>query len=284
MTKPSNPDYHWTAAQMRAFLEVLAETGLIGEACDSVNKSRRSAYNLRFRDQGRAFALGWEAALLVARATLADMLMERAIKGYSIKTRRDPETHETETVRIDNRCGMGMLRRLDAMTGWGVAPQAGSDAALARIIAQDFWRFLELVEAGGEGSEAALFVAARTAAAAPDIVSGCELADDEVEKEEEILSTKEQAERMHVWWSELHNEFLTNYPPPEIFDGFENGDFGSPDYHRTLSPQEERCQWEIGMLLAEPLRREGCIARDRWFSFPDRLRPVIEKVIEAAAA
>lgn len=292
MTQPSNPDYHWNPAQMRAFLEALAETGVISAACEAVGKSRRAAYNLRFRAEGRAFAMGWDAALLVARACLADTLMERALVGFAVVSQRDAETGTTTTQRIDNRCAMGMLGRLDRMTGLGMAPEPGSDAALARIVAQDFWHFLDLVEQGGAGSEAALFVAARSPATAPE----CELAEDwdddwdddgaeeAAEEEEQDTSPLAQAARMHVWWDDFTETHLTNFPPPDGFAGYQSCDFGGPDYYRELSRDEILAQMEIGILLAEPLRQAGERARERWFSFPDRLRPVISQALEKVAA
>jgi hypothetical protein len=63
-------DYRWTPACQRAFLEELACSGSVRAACAHVAKSPRAAYGLRFRRDGAALALGWDAAILIARAVV----------------------------------------------------------------------------------------------------------------------------------------------------------------------------------------------------------------------
>jgi hypothetical protein len=46
-----------------AFMEALAETGIVEEACRRVGMSRTSADNLRHRPCGAPFRRAWEAAL-----------------------------------------------------------------------------------------------------------------------------------------------------------------------------------------------------------------------------
>lgn len=274
MTQPTNPDYHWTPANMRAFLEALAETGLVGEACDAAGKSRRAAYNLRFRPEGRAFAFGWEAALLVARAALADTLMERAIAGYKVTTVRDPDTHTSTAERFDTRGGMRLLERLDRMTGLGTAPEAGSDAALARIVAQDFWRFLDLVEAGGQGAETALFLAARTppdgARAEDENAPDCELADEDGDPDPDLTRKvdrpEEAAARLCVRFSDYHDMLVTDFPPPEGFDGFESETFGDEGYCRALTAEEAETHERILARDLAPFRAAADAARERWLA------------------
>jgi hypothetical protein len=48
------PDYHWSPANQRAFLETLAITGNASHAAQAVSMSKHSAYRLRFRRDGRA--------------------------------------------------------------------------------------------------------------------------------------------------------------------------------------------------------------------------------------
>ena len=96
------PTYHWTLASQRGFLECLAETGSVAQACASVSMSRRSAYNLRFRKDGAAFRLGWEAAILMARDCLADELLARAIDGVREESERYPETGRMVKIKADS--------------------------------------------------------------------------------------------------------------------------------------------------------------------------------------
>ena len=148
------PTYHWTPASQRGFLECLAETGSVAQACASVSMSRRSAYNLRFRKDGAAFRLGWEAAILMARDCLADELLARAIDGVREESERNPETGRMVKIKTDSRLGMSVLARLDKMA------EAGGPAthARARIASQDFAGFLDLVEDGGDADDVEAFV------------------------------------------------------------------------------------------------------------------------------
>ena len=65
-------DYHWTPALERSFVEGLAETGSVTEACRGVSMSRRAAYDRRRRGGGLAFRVGWDAAVLLSRDVVAD--------------------------------------------------------------------------------------------------------------------------------------------------------------------------------------------------------------------
>ncbi|MFC3443381.1 hypothetical protein ACFOKF_19695 [Sphingobium rhizovicinum] len=132
----------WSPARQRRFLETLAASGVVQLACESVRITGRSAYNLRNRRDGAAFRLGWDAAILIARARLADDLLARAIMGCTETVRRDEGNFEVTRHRHDNRLAMSMLSRLDRMAD---SPAEGTDAALARVVAQDFVAFLDLI-------------------------------------------------------------------------------------------------------------------------------------------
>ncbi|MCP1468671.1 hypothetical protein J3E64_000338 [Sphingobium sp. OAS761] len=132
----------WSPARQRLFLETLAATGVITTACDAAHISPRSAYALRIRRDGAAFRLGWDAAILIARARLADELLARALTGHEEVIRKDADAGEITRHRHDNRLAMSMLSRLDRMAD---TPPEGSDAALARVVAQDFAAYLDLI-------------------------------------------------------------------------------------------------------------------------------------------
>lgn len=132
----------WSPARQRRFLEVLASSGVIMLACEAVRITARSAYALRTRHDGAAFRLGWDAAILIARARLATDLLSRAIMGNEETIRKDPDNYEITRHRHDNRLAMSMLARLDRMAD---SPAEGSDAALARVVAQDFAAYLDML-------------------------------------------------------------------------------------------------------------------------------------------
>jgi hypothetical protein len=132
----------WSPARQRLFLETLAATGIITAACNAAQISTRAAYTLRIRRDGAAFRLGWDAAILIARARLADDLLARALNGHEEVIRKDADGNEITRHRHDNRLAMSMLARLDRMAD---SPPEGSDAALARVVAQDFAAYLDLI-------------------------------------------------------------------------------------------------------------------------------------------
>jgi hypothetical protein len=53
----------WTVERQADFLGMLAETGSVIGACETVGISRKSAYQLRARPGAESFAAAWDAAL-----------------------------------------------------------------------------------------------------------------------------------------------------------------------------------------------------------------------------
>lgn len=264
---PSEYDYRWSPACQINFLTCLSETGSIAQAADAAGKSRRAAYNLKFRSDGAAFRIGWDAAILMARATLADTLMERALSGQEDVTVRDPDTNTITRHRVDNRLGMSLLSRLDRMAETPEGPHHSStETAIARLVSQDFEAFLALIERGGAGAEAALFIAAR----APDdpgdaeAHAQCEL-EDEALTVTPIVEEEEWGGKVDFWSEE--SGWHTSFPPPPGFEGEEYENFGDPEYERALSPAEAAVHLAR---VAEKKARDTAIAaaeRDAYFGF-----------------
>lgn len=100
----------WTGEAMAKFLETLAGTGIVIEACDAASKSSTAAYALRRREP--LFAEAWETALGIARDRLADTLLARSIEGNVEQIIKDGEI-VAEKHFIDNRLGLAVLKRLD---------------------------------------------------------------------------------------------------------------------------------------------------------------------------
>ncbi len=257
----------WTPERQRIFLEVLAETGSVVQACDACTLSPRSAYNLRWRRDGASFRLGWEAAILIARARLVDTLMERAIEGQEDVMVKDRDANTVTRHRHDNRLAMSMLSRLDRMAD--VDPASESGTASAQIISQDFETFLTLIETGADSAAAAAFIAERKPLPKHDNADGRESDDD-----------NEQCELQHyhlarsgksLWYSDIHDELRTNFPPPAGFDRTnEDGEFGYEGYSRTLSVDEYQAYLSEIELEIAPKRASESIARDAFFGMPQR--------------
>lgn len=71
----------WSEAKQRAFIEVLADTGVVDEAADHVGMSVQSCYRLRRAPGAEAFAAAWNAAIQQAALRLVDLAFDRAING-----------------------------------------------------------------------------------------------------------------------------------------------------------------------------------------------------------
>jgi len=95
---------------MAKFLETLAETGIVLEACEMAGKSKQGAYALRRRNP--LFAQAWELALGNARDQLADTLLGRSLEGNVEQIIKDGEV-VAEKHFLDNRLGLAILKRLD---------------------------------------------------------------------------------------------------------------------------------------------------------------------------
>src|SRR6218665_1985396 len=131
---PSQRIAGWSGEKQAMFLQAVAEGLSVDQACLLVGLSKQSAYAFRLSPRGQQFSIGWQAALLRSRDTLADLLMERAYHG-NVETITRPDGSEIERHRIDNRLGMAMLTRLDRM-----ADRAAKETphAAARLAAQEF--------------------------------------------------------------------------------------------------------------------------------------------------
>ncbi|MGQ0660178.1 MAG: hypothetical protein ACT4N3_04850 [Sphingosinicella sp.] len=147
----------FTPDRQRLFLDILAACGVVADAARAAGVCRDTVYAFRNRPEARAFLLAWDAALLLARARMSDELMSRALNGCIDRLYRDGEL-VAERHRHDNRLAMAVLSRLDRQ-----AEGLGEGAAVARIIGQDWERFLGIVESGG--GEAAQYLAERAPAA-----------------------------------------------------------------------------------------------------------------------
>lgn len=298
---PAPASYHWTPRLQRDFLESFATTGSVKISAAKVGMSPSAVYQLKQRPEGAAFKLGCAAALLIARGRLVDELLDRAIWGQedTAEILREEGRSFAKRRRLDARLGLAMLARLDRMVD--TRARAGEEM-LAQIIAGDWAAFLTLFDVAETGAETgagpampdgtapetgnagvhstplALWLAARDNRANPlaALWNGTTIANEVAQfsacsgLEHEAGSTHgNDVADMHVWHDEQHDEWRTNFPPPEGFVGIEEGDFGDEDYERTLDPDEEEAH--LAALQAEiaPLRRAAEAARCAFFGFTD---------------
>jgi hypothetical protein len=148
----------WNPQKQRGFCEMLAETGLVDRAAKAVGMSRESAYRLRRRADGRAFALGWDAALLLARQRLIDETFELAFEGSLEQHFVDGEL-KIEKRRRDPKSLLATVERLGAQSALGSEP--------VKAVAQDFETFLDCLEYDAEhhGDNSLRFLTASAARA-----------------------------------------------------------------------------------------------------------------------
>ncbi|QJB69544.1 hypothetical protein [Parasphingorhabdus halotolerans] len=77
------PSPRWTPAKQKTFLEALARCGSVKSSAAYAGMSRESAYRLRRKPEGKAFARAWDAALIHARDLFADELLDKGMNGWT---------------------------------------------------------------------------------------------------------------------------------------------------------------------------------------------------------
>jgi hypothetical protein len=304
---PPRDSYHWTLARQRAFLEHFAISGCVSDAAHHVGVSPRAAYALRHRRDGVLFALGWQAALLLARHRLADALLERALAGQQdVSVRildRDTDTIEVRRQRTDNRLGLTLLARLDRMAGAGDAPTGSArEMEIVRLIAQDFEAFLDhLAPSDGvldgpanpaacqqtvqdQFTDAIVGVVAMltTALEATHPLQQllrkapihCELAQNFAKNPDAIdpaeTEARDHARSLGVWYDGATGRLQTNFPPPDDFTGTAIGTFVlSEGYARDLTAWEAAIVTQRVSQVEHQFRSAATEARERWFNIPD---------------
>ncbi len=143
----------WTPERQAVFLDALAACGVVADAAKRAGLSAQSAYALRNRKAGRAFATAWDAVLIHrARGRMSDELLSRAMNGCAEAVQRDGIVI-AERHRYDNRLSMAVLTRLDRL-----AERREEDSETLRAVSEDLEEFLDCLEAGGDADA---FIAAR---------------------------------------------------------------------------------------------------------------------------
>jgi hypothetical protein len=73
----------WTVEKQYAFIEALAETGIVEDACRRVGMSRTAADNLRRRPKGAHFRRAWQAAIDYAAYRIEEDAHRRSRHGVA---------------------------------------------------------------------------------------------------------------------------------------------------------------------------------------------------------
>jgi len=196
----------WTGERMAAFLETLANTGIISEACRAAGMSRESAYNLRDRDP--VFAAALAAAQARAAAVVADGLLERSITGTVEHYYRDGVL-VGERRHYESWLGLAVLKRLDKK-----AAEERADRALSARIADHWSEAMDALRSDGT----ALMKAHVDKVDTPpppwgDLAENC--------------------------WENEDGAWMTSFPPPAGFAGSENTGWDGFSYYERECTSEE---------------------------------------------
>jgi hypothetical protein len=81
----------WTAERQRKFIDHLALTGNVGEACAMVNITSSSAYRLKNKGGAESFSRAWDAAVRLAATRFTAILLDRAVNGRVERHYKDGE-------------------------------------------------------------------------------------------------------------------------------------------------------------------------------------------------
>jgi hypothetical protein len=112
--QPSLNYRRWRPEHQAAFCEGLAQGLTIDQTCRAIGRSRSAAYALRNRAEGKAFALAWDAALLVFTHELMDMTLDLARGGTCEEIAKKGKTNLWR--RATNAdLSMAAIQRLEAI-------------------------------------------------------------------------------------------------------------------------------------------------------------------------
>ena len=127
----------WTPEKQRAFVDELAECGIVREAAARVGMSEQSAFNLRGRPGSASFNLAWEAAIRIGAERLRSIAYERAVTGTVKRHYYKGQVVGEERV-FDNRLLAYLLGRA----------QPVADAFVVRNVVRDWPNWVQAIEDG----------------------------------------------------------------------------------------------------------------------------------------
>jgi hypothetical protein len=219
-----------TPAKQREYVEALADTGVAREAAARIGISEQAVNRVRRRADARAFDLACEAAQRIGARCLRSIAWQRAIEGTVKRIYYHGEVKSEEIV-YDNRLLIYLL---------GKAEKALEPPPEAKAVAANWEGWMDAVERG--------------------------LPTPEPEPEHEPEPAADSWDGDEVW-EEPDGRWWTSFPPPEGFDGEEEGSLAQGDYRRTLSAAEQDViDEEEAEELEEDLAEEAA-RRDRYFGF-----------------
>ena len=271
----------WTPFLRKLFLQVIAQGGGIGAACEYTGMSRSAAYSLEARD--RVFAAGWAAASHFARNPMADDFYEKGRDGITETITRSDGVTITRH-RFDSRLSIAVLNRLDRRCDR--AEERGS-AHLAAV--RNWDEFLRLVGDGDDKAAEALLDTPQdcTTCPLPERANPIPAPDppgsDPAENCWKI--GEDGAPRSDCDRGLADGTWMTCFPPPPGFDGYQNSEWdGDNWYERSCTPDEvELLEAHAAVVLAEQRAELAAFAEQQRDSFFARLRSELPRPTAARA-
>jgi hypothetical protein len=221
-----------TPEKQREYVEALADCGVVREAAARVGISEQAIGRARRREDARDFDRACEAAQMFGARRLRSVAWERAVEGTLKGRYYHGELVGQERV-YDNR----LLTYLLGKVGHLLEPSEESRAIC------DHWQ--PCMDALEQGLPVPRLVP-------PDPAE----ADRRIEEDENPQVWREDG----IWW--------TFFPPPDGFDGEEEGEIGEGDYQRTLTAGEEAVMQARDRADDEAELARCCAVRDSYFSLP----------------
>lgn len=251
----------WTPEKQAAFVEALAETGIVRAAAARVGMSEQGYHRLRRRADARSFDIACRAAERMGRRRLTSIAYERAIEG-TIKRRYYRGELLAEERVYDNRLLVALINRL---------PPEPDDDAEADHVERHWEAWIDAIATGDappehqpeadpepepEPAPAPAFAA--NPRAAPSVASATATAPafaGSAPARPESLAT-ESPFGIHV--REDGGTLITNAPPPAGYDHRE-ADFepGHRWYARQITIDEELWWEETGCAQAHEVADMG---------------------------
>lgn len=266
-TLPASSARHdgWTGEKMAIFCETLAETAVVAEACSEARMGISGAY--AFRRRSPVFAAAWDAALTIARERLADTLLARSMEGNIEQIWKDGEI-VGERHLLDNRLGLAILKRLDRLAETGLSLHSNTQqpkppAIVARSKPLDWELAVEALRSGDEKAvcKALALFEDHKVEEIEDPLNRHPSPDDEpreIDLSHRFRETYRDGEK--VW--------MTDFPPPAGFTGYESCDWGEPDetYERECTPEEAEILEADAERARTAERAEEEALRDEWLA------------------
>lgn len=128
----------WTVARQTGFIHRLAICGCVGTSARGVGMSRESAWRLRARPGAESFAAAWDKAARWGQDQMADLGVERCLKG-EVRPVFYKGRKVGENIRFNDSLLIAVLNRFERPRNLAAPdedPALALDRALADLAAQ----------------------------------------------------------------------------------------------------------------------------------------------------